>query len=67
MTRICLIYEGHKFAVIRDGVLCEVRSLGYLYEYGLRLPDDADMVMDMQELNEKFLLSGIGNKSRTPQ
>ena len=56
MTRICLIIEGHKFAVIRDGVLCGVRRLGDLYEYGLGLPEDADIVQDMQELEDRFCL-----------
>jgi len=64
MTRICLITEGHKFAVISDGALWAVHSFGYFYEHGLRVPDDADIVKDMQELEEKFLLSGIGKKSR---
>lgn len=56
MTRICLIIDGHKFAEIRDGVIWGIRSLGWLYEQGIR-PDDFDMVQNIQELKDKFCVA----------
>jgi len=64
MTRIVLIEDGYRFAIIRDGVLCGILEFEYFYKHGLSFPTDADWAKDMDELETKFLLSGIGKKSR---